>query len=182
MSLSMAGEKSPHGKSSPAVGSFEALYRAEISGVMSFFARRMKDAQAVFDLTSDTFLEALRSFGSAPPARGSERPWLLTIARRVYAQHCDGAARRRDLADREHARRVLDIDETEEIEQRIDAEQLGRELLARLDELSQHDRDAIELVDLAGLTPREAAKTVGVSAGSMRVRLFRARGHLRKGD
>jgi RNA polymerase sigma factor (sigma-70 family) len=165
----------------PRGGEFEALYRSELKGVMGFFARRSSDPQTVFDLTADTFLEAMRSFGSAPPARGSERPWLFGIARHVYAKHCERERRRRDTARREGARQILDAEETEELAGRIDAERMGRALLARLAELSDQDREAIELVDLVGLTPTEAARALELSPGTLRVRLFRARARLRKG-
>jgi len=148
---------------------------------MAFFARRSRDPQAVFDLTADTFIEAMGSFASSPPARGSERPWLYAIARRVYARHCEREARRQDAAVREDARQVLDADETEEVAARIDAERAGRGLLDQLARLPVLDRETVELVDLAGLTPRKAALALGVSPGALRVRLFRARAHLRKG-
>jgi RNA polymerase sigma-70 factor (ECF subfamily) len=135
----------------------------------------------VFDLTADTFLEAMRSFTSAPPARGSERPWLFAIARHVYAKHCNREARRRDATRRSDAQLVLDVEETDELAARIDAERPGRELLDRLARLSPRAREAVELVDLAGFTPTEAATALGVSPGTLRVRLLRARAHLRKG-
>ena len=42
------------------------------------------------------------------------------------------------------------------------------------------ERTAVELVDLAGLTPKEAAAALGVPRGVLRVRLFRARARLRR--
>ena len=162
-------------------GDFEALYRSEVDAVLAFFARRSSDPQTVFDLTADTFLAAMKSFGSAPPARGSERPWLYAIARRVYAKYCEREARRRDAARREDARQILDADETDEVSARIDAQRTGRVLLDHLTRLSAPDQEAVELVDLAGLSPKEAAATLGVSQGALRVRLFRARARLRKG-
>jgi RNA polymerase sigma-70 factor (ECF subfamily) len=53
-------------------------------------------------------------------------------------------------------------------------------LLERLRGLSPVDRTAVELVDLAGLTPKEAATALDVSPGALRIRLFRARARLRK--
>jgi RNA polymerase sigma-70 factor (ECF subfamily) len=164
-----------------AMSDFEVLYRSHVAAMIAFFARRSSDPQTVFDLTADTFLEAMRSFSTAPPSKGSERPWLYTIARRVYARHCEREARRQDAARREDAQQILDQDETDQIAARIDAERPGRELLEHLGSLSVRDREAIELVDLTGLTPTEAALALGVSAGVLRVRLFRARARLRKG-
>jgi RNA polymerase sigma factor (sigma-70 family) len=161
---------------------FEALYRSEVHAVMAFFGRRSSNPQTVFDLTADTFVEAMRSFASSPPARGSERPWLYSIARRVYAKHCERDARGRDAARRQDGCRIVDADETDEILARIDAERPGRELLAQLAQLPLGGREAVELVDLDGLAPREAAVVIGLSPGALRVRLFRARARLRKGS
>jgi RNA polymerase sigma factor (sigma-70 family) len=165
---------------SPPSGGFEALYRSEVAAIMSFFARRSRDPQLVFDLTADTFVEAMRSFASQPPARGSERAWLFTIARRVYARHCERAAHRQAADQRACARQILDDHEIDELAERIDSTRAGRRLLEQLAQLPAMDREAVELVDLAGLTPREAAAALGVSAGALRVRLFRARSRLRK--
>jgi RNA polymerase sigma-70 factor (ECF subfamily) len=159
---------------------FEALYRSEVAAVTGFFARRSRDPQVVADLTADTFVEAMRSFASSGPAVGSERPWLLAIARRVYAKHCERASRREDAARRDLSRQLLDEDETEQLAQRIDAQRHARGLLALLAALPEMDREAVELVDLAGLTPKQAAAALGLSPGTLRVRLFRARAKLRK--
>jgi RNA polymerase sigma factor (sigma-70 family) len=159
---------------------FEQLYRSQFRSVTAYFARRSGDPQTVADLTADTFVEAMRSFATFDPARGDVRPWLFSLARHVYAEHAERNARRRDAAERYAARRVLDPHETEELEHRIDAARAGRDLLSRLAELSPLDREAVELVDLAELTPTQAAKTLGIAPGLMRVRLFRARARLRK--
>ncbi len=146
----------------------------------AFFARRSRDPETVADLTAETFLEALGSFASFDPKKGAGRPWVFAIARRVYAKYCEQSARQQSVAQREGGRRVLDDEAIEDLAERIDAERSGRELLERLAELSAVDREALELVDLSGLTPKEAAMVLGVSAGALRVRLFRARARLRK--
>jgi RNA polymerase sigma factor (sigma-70 family) len=161
---------------------FEVLYRCQIGAISAFFARRSRDPQTVADLTADTFFEAMRSFGSFDPTKGSGPAWLFAIARRVYARHCDRSTRHRDATDRDIARRMLDSDEFEELVERIDAERAGRKLMERLAALPELDRAAVELVDLGELTPKEAAATLDVSPGALRVRLFRARARLRKED
>lgn len=94
---------------------FEVLYRCQVGAVTAFFARRSRDPQTVADLTADTFFEAMRSFGSFDPTKGSGPAWLFAIARRVYARHCDRATRRREASDRDNGRRTLDGDEFEEL-------------------------------------------------------------------
>jgi RNA polymerase sigma-70 factor (ECF subfamily) len=46
--------------------------------------------------------------------------------------------------------------------------------------LPDRDRALVELVDLAGLRPKEAAAVLGVTPGAVRMRLMRARAQLRK--
>lgn len=179
----LAPRKTGQAAELPSIGllrEFELLYRSQFTALTAYFARRSGDPQVVADLTADTFVEAMRSFATFDPARGDVRPWLFAIARHVYAKHSERSARRRDAAERYAARRALDPQETEELEHRIDAARQGRELLSRLAEMRPLDREAVELVDLAELTPKEAAQVLGVSPGSMRVRLLRARARLRK--
>jgi RNA polymerase sigma-70 factor (ECF subfamily) len=72
------------------------------------------------------------------------------------------------------------VDEIEEVAGKIDAERAGRELIERCSQLPEFERAAVELVDLAGLTPKEAATALGVSRVVLRKRLSRARARLRK--
>jgi RNA polymerase sigma factor (sigma-70 family) len=148
--------------------------------VTAFFARRCSEPQLVADLTSEVFLQALASLEGYDPDRGTARGWLFGIVRRVWAQHCERAARGREAITALAAHRQLGDDEIEDVAIRIDAQQAARELLAGLDGLSELERAAVELVDLTGLEPREAASVLGVSAGALRVRLFRARKRLHK--
>jgi RNA polymerase sigma factor (sigma-70 family) len=164
-----------------AVADFEVVYRANVAGVASFFARRCAEPQEVADLTSETFVQAIGSLGSFDPRRGTARAWLFGIARHVYAQHCGRLALARSGVVALASGLRLDDGEVEELAARIDAQRLGRELLAQLGGLPELERVALELVDLAGLTTREAASALGIAPGALRVRLFRARRRLRTG-
>ncbi len=119
-------------------------------------------------MTSETFARAVGSFGSFDAGKGTARSWLFGIATPVYAQHCEQAAGGRDAAVRLAGRRALEVDEIEELVARIDAEQAGRALLVRCAHLPELERTAVELVDLAGLTPKEAAAVLGVTRGALR--------------
>lgn len=159
---------------------FEALYRAEVSAITAFFARRSPDPETVADLTADTFVEVIGSFHTYDPARGPERQWVYGIARRIYAKHLERANRQSDALARHGAREMLDQDDLHELAARIDAEAPGRALLVSLADMSSVEREAIELVDLDGLTPTEAAAALDIAPNIFRVRLFRARARLRK--
>ncbi len=158
---------------------FEAVYRENIGPVTSFFARRCRDPQQVADLTSQTFVEAIKSANTFQ-GRSTPRAWLIAIARRVYANHLAAQAASADLVDQLRGRLVLAQDELDDLLERIDAQRDGKELLERAARLSDLEREAIELVDLIGLTPKDAARVLDVSANALRVRLFRAHNRLRK--
>jgi RNA polymerase sigma-70 factor (ECF subfamily) len=158
---------------------FEAVYRENVRRVAGFFARRCRDPQHVADLTSQTFVEAIRSAHTFE-GRGTPTAWLISIARRVYANDLADRAIGVDLIDQLGGRLVLADDEVEDLAARIDAQRAGKELLDRAGRLPSLEQEAIELVDLMGLTPRDAAGVLGVSANALRVRLFRAHTRLRK--
>jgi RNA polymerase sigma-70 factor (ECF subfamily) len=163
-----------------ALAEFEEIYRGNVGSVTAYFARRCREPQEVADLTSETILRAAGSFGAFDPRRGSARAWLFGIAAHVWAGYCAQVANRRDAMVRLAGRWTLETSEIEELAAKIDAQQAGRKLLERCAMLSANERAAIELVDLAELTPKEAAAALGLSRGVLRMRLSRARAKLRK--
>jgi len=165
-----------------AVADFEAIYRANVQALTAFFARRCGEPQVVADLTSETFVQAIGSLASFDPRRGGARAWLFGIARHVYARHCERAAHGGHTLAALAGHRELEEDEIEDLADRIDDQRAGRELLERLTQLPELERAALELVDLDGLAPREAAAALNISRGALRVRLFRARTRLRKAE
>jgi RNA polymerase sigma factor (sigma-70 family) len=162
------------------VSQFEVLYRANVAAVTAYFARRSADPQTVADLTSDTFVQAIMSFATFDPRKGAPRAWMLGIARRIYAGHCQAHSQERSRVQRLAGRRELASDEVGDLIDRIDAERAGRELVTGLTMLPAPDRAVVELVDLAGLRPKEAAQVLGIAPGTLRMRLMRARARLRK--
>src|SRR6202167_4933596 len=159
---------------------FEQVYRRNVDVLMGYFARRCREPQTVADLTSETFVRAMNGFARFDPRRGSDRAWLFGIAAHVFARHCEQSAGDRDAVARLGGHRALDEDEIEELAERIDAEREGAALMQRYAGLPAVERSAIELVDLEGLTPKEAALPLGVSGAAFRKRLSRARSRLRQ--
>jgi RNA polymerase sigma factor (sigma-70 family) len=159
---------------------FEQVYLRNVDVLMGYFARRCRDPQTVADLTSETFVRAVEGFARFDPRRGSDRAWLFGIAARVFARYCEQSAGGRDAVARLGGHRPLDGDEIEELAERIDTEREGTALMQRCAQLPAVERAAIELVDLEGFTPKEAAAALGVSGVAFRKRLSRARSRLRK--
>jgi hypothetical protein len=60
-----------------------------VDAVTAYFARRVAEPQVVADLTADTFVAAITSFGSFDPRKGTARAWVFGIVRRVYASYCE---------------------------------------------------------------------------------------------
>jgi RNA polymerase sigma-70 factor (ECF subfamily) len=170
----------PPAASAGAAAEFERLYRANVTAVTAYFAQRSADPHAVADLTADTFVEVITRFGSFDPRKGTARAWVFGIARHVYAAHCEAYSQQQHKVERLAGRRDLDPDQIEELLDRIDAERAGRDLVSGLAALPERDRGVVELVDIAGLSPKEAAAALGLAPGAVRMRLMRARGRLRK--
>ena len=163
-----------------ATAEFERLYRANVDAVTAYFARRTVDPQVVADLTADTFVAVITGFASFDPRKGTARAWLFGIAGHVYAAHCAAYSQQQHRLERLGGRRELDQDQVDELLERIDAERTARGLLAALARLPERDRAVIDLVDIAGLQPSEAAAALGLAPGTVRMRLMRARARLRK--
>lgn len=176
--VAVTGRRS--GQRGTSLDDFEQVYLRNVDAIMGYFGRRCSDPHTVADLTSETFVRAIDGYARFDPRRGSGRAWLFGIAGHVFARYCDQAASGRDAAARLGGHRALDQDEIEELAGRIDSERAGAALMQQCAQLPTDERAAVELVDLAGLTPKEAAQALGVSRAAFRQRLSRARSRLRK--
>ena len=83
-------------------------------------------------------------------------------------------SQQRSRVERLAGRRELAPDEAGDLIDRIDAERAGRALVTRLTTLPATDRAVVELVDLAGLQPKEAAQVLGIAPGTLRMRRLAA--------
>jgi RNA polymerase sigma factor (sigma-70 family) len=156
---------------------FEAFYRRHVTAVTRFIARRLDDPHRVADLTADVFIAVIGAASGYRPALGSERGWLYGIARNVVAADRRRACRDSQASRRIAGRRLLDADDIEMLEERIDAEGAGRAIYQALANLPEDQRAVLELVALDGLKVSDAAAVLGISPGAARVRLHRARRH-----
>jgi RNA polymerase sigma-70 factor (ECF subfamily) len=117
------------------------------------------------DLVQETYLRALRSLASY---RGDApvRAWLLSIARRVCADHVRRRQRHRRLIDKisRHTDHAI-MAATDNVD----------DVLARL---APERREAFVLTQYAGLGYEEAAEVLGCPIGTIRSRVSRARADL----
>ena len=157
----------------------ENFYLAHYETLLRYFTRRVGEPQDVADLIADTFLAAMGSASSFDPGRGRPVSWLLGIAHNLLRGFHRQRGNDRRILSRAGGRRLLDSDDIEQLAARIDAEAEGARAVGLLSGLSPGQRELVELVDLLGLTPAEAAAVTGVRAGLVHVRLHRGRAALR---
>jgi RNA polymerase sigma-70 factor (ECF subfamily) len=117
------------------------------------------------DLTQDTYARVLPALASFR-AESSARTWVLSIARRVCADHVRGMTRRRLLQARIESQRRPAY--TADPSGRVDVHLLVASLPA-------DQQDAFVLTQVLGLSYEEAATVCGCPIGTIRSRVARAR-------
>ncbi len=155
---------------------FRALYADAYGDVLRFAQRRVHPSQAE-DVAADAFLVVWRRLDDAPKAPNDVRAWLFGITRYCLLNTRRGDGRRQALAVRvaETAPSVglavgLDADL---VAQRID-------LAAAWRRLSETGQEALSLAVFEDLSSPQAARVLGITPASYRLRLLRARRALRR--
>jgi RNA polymerase sigma-70 factor (ECF subfamily) len=154
---------------------FEDFYRRYVVAVTRFLARRVSDPHLVADLTAEVFCAVIVSAHTYQPGRGTELGWLYGIAHNVLARDRRKEALRLRVEGIVAGRRLLDDDAITRLEERIDAESAARSLHQALSELPASERAVLELVAVDGLRLKDAAAALGITPGTARVRMYRAR-------
>jgi RNA polymerase sigma-70 factor (ECF subfamily) len=156
--------------------------------LQAFIARQVDNEADVEDILQTVFLRVHQSLGTVHRA-DRLASWLYQVTRNAIADYYRAPERRREIptdftleaeADRGaihgNSEDLFDADE-----QRAKAvEELASCLGPMTHRLPAHYRDAISLVELEGLTQREAAERFGLSASGMKSRVQRGRQMLRR--
>ncbi|AKC39841.1 MULTISPECIES: RNA polymerase sigma factor SigC [Mycobacteroides] len=147
----------------------ESLVKATQADVWRFVAY-LADTGVADDLTQETYLRAL---GALPrfAGRSTVRTWLLSIARRVVADHI------RHLKSRPRIAHGADLEEASLRRPTHRFEELV-ELKALLAALDDDRREALVLTQVVGLSYAETADVCGCAIGTIRSRVARARDEL----
>ncbi len=142
------------------------------------YASRRLGAATGDDVAAETFLVAFRERGRFDPARGSVRVWLYGIATNLIRGHQRAEVRGYRAYARAAAEPVYAAEE-ERVDARLTAAAAREVLVAALADLSSGDRDALLLVVWGELSHEETAGALGIPAGTVGSRLYRARRRLR---
>ncbi|MCA2189854.1 RNA polymerase sigma factor [Nonomuraea cavernae] len=158
---------------------FGQLYDEFARTVYNHAFRLTGDWSTAEDVMSLTFLETWRLRGRIDADGGSLRPWLLGIATNV-ARNTRRASRRYDNALARMPRNDQVADFAEEVAGRLDDAERVAALRRAYAQLRRAEQEVISLVVGSELSHAEAAEALGVSVGTVKSRLSRARRKLDK--
>ena len=149
---------------------FTDLYAAHYRQVLGYLLRRTSSTSTAQDLAEDVFLVAWRKLDAVP--RGLEAQyWLYGVARKTLASHTRKTLNRRRIARRfpggSHQHDLLPEDVVVRNEQ-------AQALVDALGRLRERDRELIGLAYWEELPHEAIAELLGVTRGTVDVRLHRA--------
>jgi RNA polymerase sigma-70 factor (ECF subfamily) len=152
----------------------DTVYRVALG-----LTRNRADAE---DIVQDAFLRAFRSFHRFNPGTNC-RAWLFTILRNVFRNRLRSRSREvleSELGSLEAAQATASPVEHDSPEEVFLQTVLHGDVDHAVRTLPSVFREPVVLVDLEGLSYREAAEVLGCPLGTVMSRLFRARTLLRR--
>ena len=161
---------------------FEELVRRHEKRVYAVALRSSGSPEDAEDITQEVFLRAWRSIEDFRGDSGFST-WLFRITMNLcvdHARHKHAQPQTQPLVmgEEESERPLPDTAPTPE--EHLDNSELGRELAAALDEVSEEHRRIVLLRDVSGMSYTEIAEVLEISEGTVKSRLSRARIALRK--
>jgi RNA polymerase sigma-70 factor (ECF subfamily) len=129
------------------------------------------------DLTQEVFLRVFRSLHDYVP--GTFEGWLHRITTNLFLDQTRRRARLRIDPLGEHVDLLAASAESGSPERRFEHDNLDIDVQAALGALPPAFRAAVVLRDIEGLSYEEIATTLGISMGTVRSRIHRARVQLR---
>lgn len=148
---------------------FGALYD-QLAGLVHGVVRQVvRDPAQSEEVTQEVFVEIWRTATRFDARRGSARTWAVTMAHRRAVDRVRSEQASRDRTERIGRRdRQRAFDEVSEaVETRFE----HRQVRAALDQLTDLQREAVELAYYGGYTYREVAELLDTPLGTVKTRL-----------
>ncbi len=155
---------------------FGAIFERHDREVYNHVFRRTADWSVAEEVTSLVFLEAWRRRESVRLLRESSLPWLMGIANNVLLNRWRSKRRHRRALERLTS--PVSEDFAEESDTRIDDVRRLERVLELVNQLSDDQREVLELVAWDGFDYEQASLASGVPVGTVKSRLARARKRL----
>jgi RNA polymerase sigma-70 factor (ECF subfamily) len=150
---------------------FAQLYDRYLDTIYRYVYYRVGSRQLAEDLTSETFLRALRSMGSFTWQGRDFGAWLVTIARNLVADHFKSSRTRLEVTTGE----MLDPHETAPSPEQSVLERLSNAaLLEAVRKLNPQQQECVTLRFLQGLSVAETAQIMGKNEGAIKTLQYRA--------
>lgn len=146
---------------------FESLVRAHTRTVYAHALRFFGDPHAAEDVTQEVWIKVYRSLATFDD-RARFSTWLYRVTRNACLDEVRSGKRRPVLADPPETVAAPGGDLADQVVLRASIE-------AAMAALPPDERDALSAIALFGLTYAEAAAVLGVPAGTVKSRVFRAR-------
>ena len=148
---------------------FAELYDATAARVHGLALRVVRDPAQAEEVTQEAFLEIWRTASRFDPDRGSPVSWVLTIAHRKAVDRVRSAeASSRREATYHHRSQAIAHDSTADAAQ---ASLEARRVRAALAQLTEVQREAIELAYFGGYTHTEVAALLDLPVGTAKTRI-----------
>lgn len=151
---------------------FRALYDRHAPWLVARLSGRCADAGTVDEVLQDTFLAVWRG-ARRYRGEGEVAAWMWGIAIRRLIDHL---RRRRTPVVMAHEDEGAEASAEERVLLGVE----HGDLAAALHRLSPELRAVVQATVLDGLTTREAGRLLGIPAGTVKTRMFRARAQLRE--
>ncbi|WBB79047.1 sigma-70 family RNA polymerase sigma factor [Micromonospora sp. WMMD882] len=154
---------------------FGLLYDRYVDTVFRFVYFRVGNRQLAEDLTSDTFLRALKRIGSFTWQGRDLGAWLVTIARNLVADHFKSGRYRLEVTTGD----VLDADREDRgpegsPEAAVVEHVTNVALLTAVKQLNPEQQECIVLRFLQGFSVAETARAMGKNEGAIKALQYRA--------
>lgn len=157
------------------VEAFGLIYDRYVDTVFRFVYFRVGNRQLAEDLTSDTFLRALKRIGSVTWQGRDLGAWLVTIARNLVADHFKSGRHRLevttgDVLDAEREDRGPEGSPEAAVVEHI----TNIALLQAVKQLNPEQQECIVLRFLQGFSVAETAEAMGKNEGAIKALQYRA--------
>ena len=152
---------------------FGELYDRYVDVVYRYVQYRVANAALAEDLTSETFLRALRRITSYTWQGRDFGAWLVTIARNLIADHFKSGRYRMEVATSDLVEAGADRSE-EGPEGEVLASLTNATLLEAVKQLNSEQQECIALRFLQGMSVAETAQIMGKNEGAIKALQYRA--------
>jgi RNA polymerase sigma-70 factor (ECF subfamily) len=150
---------------------FARLYDRYVDVVFRYVLFRVGDRELAEDVTSETFLRALRRITSVSYQGRDVGAWFVTIARNLVLDHVKSSRFRLEVA-------TAEVDDSRRVEfgpeQQVISKVTSAALLECVEQLGDDQRECIVLRFLQGLSVAETAKVMHRNEGAVKALQHRA--------